>query len=63
MIKKTVLLALAVLAFPLAANADASLLSGVMNAITGLPEPSTLGLLGSGLIGVAVMIRRKFKFS
>ena len=34
---------------------------GVRLDVTPIPEPSTLGLLGAGLIGLAGMARRKFK--
>ena len=63
MIKKTVLFTLAVLALPIAASADPALVNGFTNAVTGLPESSTLGILGSGLIGLAVAVRRKLKLA
>jgi hypothetical protein len=61
MTKKIVILTFLVLALPLTAFADGTVASSVVNLITTLPEPSTLGLLGSGLIGFAVVIRRKLK--
>ena len=63
MTTKTVLFTLAVLALPVAASADAGLINGFTSVIIGLPEPSTLGILGSGLIGLAVAIRRKLKLA
>lgn len=61
MTKKIVILTFLVLALPLTAFADGTVASSVVNLITTLPEPSTLGLLGAGLIGFAVVIRRKLK--
>jgi hypothetical protein len=61
MTRKIVPLTVLVLALPLAAVADGGVASSIVNLITTLPEPSTLGLLGSGLIGFAVVIRRKLK--
>ena len=63
MTRKIVALTVLVLALPLAAFADGGVASSIVNLITTLPEPSTLGLLGSGLIGFAVVIRRKLKLS
>ena len=63
MVKRTILLTLLVMALPLTALADGGVASSVVNIITTLPEPSTLGLLGTGLIGFAVMIRRKLKLT
>jgi hypothetical protein len=63
MTRKIVVLTVLVLALPLSALADGGVASSIVNLITSLPEPSTLGLLGSGLIGFAVVIRRKLKFS
>jgi hypothetical protein len=63
MTRKIVALTVLVLALPLAAVADGGVASSIVNLITTLPEPSTLGLLGSGLIGFAVVIRRKLKLS
>ena len=63
MVKRTILLMLLVMALPLTALADGGVASSVVNIITTLPEPSTLGLLGTGLIGFAVMIRRKLKLT
>ena len=62
MVKRTILLTLLVMALPLTALADGGVAS-VFNIITALPEPSTLGLLGTGLIGFAVVIRRKLKLT
>jgi hypothetical protein len=59
--KTSVVLTFLVLALPLNAFADGGVASSVVNLITSLPEPSTLGLLGSGLIGFAVVLRRKLK--
>jgi hypothetical protein len=61
MTRKIVALTVLVLALPLSAVADGGVASSIVNLITTLPEPSTLGLLGSGLIGFAVVIRRKLK--
>jgi hypothetical protein len=63
MTRKIVALTVLVLALPLGAVADGGVASSIVNLITTLPEPSTLGLLGSGLIGFAVVIRRKLKLS
>jgi PEP-CTERM motif len=63
MTRKIVALTVLVLALPLSALADGGVASSIVNLITTLPEPSTLGLLGSGLIGFAVVIRRKLKLS
>ena len=63
MTRKIVVLTVLVLALPLSAAADGGVASSIVNLITSLPEPSTLGLLGSGLIGFAVVIRRKLKLS
>jgi hypothetical protein len=63
MTRKIVVLTVLVLALPLSAVADGGVASSIINLITTLPEPSTLGLLGSGLIGFAVVIRRKLKLS
>jgi len=63
MTRKIVVLTVLVLALPLSAVADGGIASSIVNLITTLPEPSTLGLLGSGLIGFAVVIRRKLKLS
>jgi hypothetical protein len=61
MTRKILTLTILVLAVPLTALADGGVAAGVFNPITSLPETSTLGLLGSGLIGFAVVIRRKLK--
>jgi hypothetical protein len=63
MTRKIVVLTVIVLALPLSALADGWVASSVFNLITTLPEPSILGLLGSGLVGFAVVIRRKLKLS
>ena len=63
MTREIVVLTVLVLALPLSAVADGGIASSIVNLITTLPEPSTLGLLGSGLIGFAVVIRRKLKLS
>lgn len=63
MTRKIVVLTVLVLALPLSALADGGVASSIVNLITTLPEPSTLGLLGSGLIGFAVVLRRKLKLS
>jgi hypothetical protein len=63
MTRKIVALTVLVLALPLSAVADGGVASSIVNLITTLPEPSTLGLLGSGLIGFAVVIRRRLKLS
>ena len=63
MTRKIVVLTVLVLALPLSAVADGGVASSVVNLITTLPEPGTLGLLGSGLIGFAVVIRRNMKLS
>jgi hypothetical protein len=52
-----------VFALPLTALADGGIASSVVNLITSLPEPGTLGILGSGLVGFAVVLRRKRKLS
>jgi hypothetical protein len=62
MTKKIFFLTVLVLALPLSAFADGGIVRSVVNLITTLPEPGTLGLLGSGLIGFAVVVRRKLKF-
>ncbi len=60
---KIVCLSVLVFALPLTARADGGIASSVVNLITTLPEPSTLGILGSGLIGFAVVVRRRLKLS
>ena len=42
-------------------NGKTNISSGDTNIVTAVPEPGTLGLLGTGLIGVAGMVRRKLK--
>jgi len=61
MTRKIVALTVLVFALPLTAFADGGVASSVVSLITTMPEPSTLGLLGSGLIGFAVVLRRKLK--
>jgi len=61
MTKKIIFLTVLVGGLPLTAFADGGVASSDVNLIATLPEPSTLGLLGSGLIGFAVVIRRKLK--
>jgi hypothetical protein len=63
MSRNIVSLGVLVFALPLTALADGGITSSVVNLITTLPEPSTLGILGSGLIGFAVVVRRKLKLS
>jgi PEP-CTERM motif-containing protein len=42
-------------------NGKTNISSGDTNIVTTVPEPGTLGLLGTGLIGVAGIVRRKLK--
>lgn len=63
MIRKSIFVAFLVLVLPLTAVAVSRVASSAVNIITAMPEPSTLGLLGTGLIGFAVMIRRKMKLA
>lgn len=42
-------------------NGSTSISSGDTNFTTTVPEPGTLGLLGTGLLGMASIIRRKLK--
>jgi PEP-CTERM motif len=42
-------------------SGDAQLLSGDTNTSSIVPEPGTLGLLGTGLLGIGGVLRRKLK--
>ncbi len=42
-------------------NGQTTISSGDTNIVTTVPEPGTLGLLGTGLLGVAGAVRRKRK--
>jgi PEP-CTERM motif len=42
-------------------NGKTRISSGDTNIVTTIPEPGTLGLLGTGLIGLAGALHRKFK--
>ncbi len=42
-------------------NGATSISSGDTNIVTSVPEPGTLGLLGTGLVGIAGAMHRKFK--
>ena len=42
-------------------NGETTISSGDTNIATTVPEPGTLGLLGTGLVGVAGAVRRKLK--
>jgi len=42
-------------------NGLTSISSGDTNIVTSVPEPGTLGLLGTGLVGIAGAMHRKFK--
>ena len=42
-------------------NGHTRISSGDTNVLTGVPEPGTLGLLGTGLVGVAGVLRRKVR--
>ena len=61
MTREIVLLAVVVIALPFTAFADGGGASSVVSLINAMPEPSTLGLLGSGLVGFAFVVRRKLK--
>src|SRR6266576_5896558 len=41
-------------------NGTTSISSGDTNIVTSVPEPGTLGLLGTGLVGIAGAMHRKF---
>ncbi len=58
--KLAALMVLAVV-LPAAALADSDTPGRVVNRISALPEYSSLGLLGSGLIGFAVLLRRRLR--
>jgi hypothetical protein len=62
MIKKITFLAILVLALPLAAMAHSGIVGSVIKTLTAMPETNILGLLGTGLIGFATLVRRKLKF-
>lgn len=61
MIRNVVIITISLLLFPLVALADSGVSSTLVNLITGLPEFGTLGLLGSGLVAFAILVRRKMK--
>jgi hypothetical protein len=42
-------------------NGQTTISSGDTNILTAVPEPGTLGLIGTGLVGVAGVLRRKLK--
>jgi hypothetical protein len=42
-------------------NGTTTISSGDTNIVTSVPEPGTLGLLGTGLVGIAGVMHRKFK--
>lgn len=42
-------------------NGTTTISSGDTNMVTSVPEPGTLGLLGTGLVGIAGAMHRKFK--
>jgi hypothetical protein len=42
-------------------NGSTKISSGDTNIVTSVPEPGTLGLLGTGLVGLAGVLRRKLK--
>jgi len=44
-------------------SGSTSISSGDTNLVTVVPEPGTLGLLGTGLLGVAGLVRRKMRSS
>ena len=63
MTKKFAVIVAVVLTFSLSALADGGAASNVVNLITALPEPGTLGLLGSGLVGFAILVRHRMKIA
>ena len=62
MMKQGALSSLFVAVLPLAAFASTGAASNTSN-IGALPEAGTLGLLGAGLIGYAVVLRRKLRLT
>jgi hypothetical protein len=42
-------------------NGTTTISSGDTNITTTVPEPGTLGLLGTGLVGLAEVLRRKLR--
>jgi len=61
MTKKVGFILMLVLGYALASIAVASHAHRVFDKVSSLPEASTLGLLGTGLVGFALLIRRRMK--